>query len=157
MPKGQGALEYLMTYGWALLVIVVVGAALFALGVLNPSTYVQKSCRGFSFFSYQDQQLTAGQLRLQVLNGAQSTQLNSVSVSGDSTALGSIGNLTVTNSAGQTVTTIGSGERITIVGDGDPTSKGTSDAYTYQFTINYNVTGGISGQTDVATCSGRVQ
>ena len=35
--KGQeGIGEYLATYGWAILVIVVVGLALFALGVLNP-------------------------------------------------------------------------------------------------------------------------
>jgi hypothetical protein len=33
--KGQSALEYLMTYGWALVVIVIVIAALFAFGVFN--------------------------------------------------------------------------------------------------------------------------
>lgn len=37
--KGQGAMDYLMTYGWALLIIVVVGVALYTLGVLNPETY----------------------------------------------------------------------------------------------------------------------
>jgi uncharacterized protein (UPF0333 family) len=35
--KAQSALEYLMTYGWAILIIVIVGAALYALGVFNPS------------------------------------------------------------------------------------------------------------------------
>ncbi len=39
MPKGQGALEYLMTYGWALIIIVIVGTALYVLGPLNPETY----------------------------------------------------------------------------------------------------------------------
>jgi len=37
--EDRNASEYLMTYGWALLVIIIVGAALFALGVLNPATY----------------------------------------------------------------------------------------------------------------------
>lgn len=37
--KGQSRMQYLKTYGWALMVIVVIGAALFALGVLNPDTY----------------------------------------------------------------------------------------------------------------------
>lgn len=37
--RGESALELLMTYGWALLIIVVVGASLYALGVLNPATY----------------------------------------------------------------------------------------------------------------------
>lgn len=34
--KGQGAMEYLMTYGWAILIVVIVGVALAALGVFNP-------------------------------------------------------------------------------------------------------------------------
>ena len=36
MKKGQTAMEYLMTYGWAILIIMVVLAVLFYLGVLNP-------------------------------------------------------------------------------------------------------------------------
>ena len=40
--KGQSALEYLMTYGWALVVIVIVIAALFAFGVFStPQTCSQ--------------------------------------------------------------------------------------------------------------------
>ena len=34
--RGQAAMEYLMTYGWAILIIVVVLAALFIMGVFNP-------------------------------------------------------------------------------------------------------------------------
>ncbi|VVB74476.1 Concanavalin A-like lectin/glucanases superfamily protein [Candidatus Tiddalikarchaeum anstoanum] len=37
MQKAQAALEYLMVFGWAVLIIIVVGAALYALGVFNPS------------------------------------------------------------------------------------------------------------------------
>jgi hypothetical protein len=146
-----------MTYGWALLVIVVVGAALFALGVLNPSTYVQKSCRGFSFFTYQDQQLTSTDFTMQILNGAQNTVITNIALMGDNTANGDLGAITVTNAAGTTITNVGSGEKVTISGAADPTTKNAGDAYTYTVTITYNVTGGISGNTDVATCSGRVQ
>ncbi|MEW6329420.1 MAG: hypothetical protein AB1468_04845 [Candidatus Micrarchaeota archaeon] len=35
--KGQSAMEYLMTYGWAILIIVVVLAALFYMGVFTPA------------------------------------------------------------------------------------------------------------------------
>jgi len=35
MKKGQAALEYLMTYGWAILVVIVVVAALYAMGVFR--------------------------------------------------------------------------------------------------------------------------
>ncbi len=44
--KGQSALEYLMTYGWALVVIVIVVAALVFL--INPSQVGAESCTGFS-------------------------------------------------------------------------------------------------------------
>mgnify|MGYP001450394469 CR=1 FL=1 len=43
--KGQSALEYLMTYGWALIVIVIVIAALVFL--INPSQIGTEGCTGF--------------------------------------------------------------------------------------------------------------
>ncbi|MFH1447961.1 MAG: hypothetical protein ABIG39_03800 [Candidatus Micrarchaeota archaeon] len=46
MKKGQGAFEYMMSYGWAVLVIVVLAVVLWNLGVFNPSTATQAS--GFS-------------------------------------------------------------------------------------------------------------
>jgi len=42
--RGQAAMEYLMTYGWALLIIVIVFAALLYMGVLNPQARMQESC-----------------------------------------------------------------------------------------------------------------
>ena len=45
--KGQTAMEYLMTYGWAILIIIIVAAALFALGVFNPGTFTQSTAVGF--------------------------------------------------------------------------------------------------------------
>ena len=47
MKKGQTAMEYLMTYGWAILIIIIVAAALFALGVFNPGTFTQSTATGF--------------------------------------------------------------------------------------------------------------
>jgi len=44
MRKGQTAMEYLMTYGWAILIIMVVLAVLFYLGVLNPSGMTPTQC-----------------------------------------------------------------------------------------------------------------
>ena len=155
--KGQGALEYLMTYGWALLVIVVVGAALFALGVLNPTTYTQKSCRGFNFFQYQDQQLTPTKLTMQILNGAQPATITNVTVTGDSTAGSDLGAVTVKNDQGTTITAISQGQKITVSGTNAPTTKQSGDPYTYTISIKYDVTSGIAGNIDQATCSGRVQ
>lgn len=33
--KGQGAMEYLMTYGWAILVVMIVGIVMWQLGIFN--------------------------------------------------------------------------------------------------------------------------
>jgi uncharacterized protein (UPF0333 family) len=33
--KGQGAMEYLMTYGWAILVVIIVGIVLWQSGVFG--------------------------------------------------------------------------------------------------------------------------
>ncbi len=37
--KGQAAWEFLMTYGWAVIIVVVVVAALFAMNIFNPSAF----------------------------------------------------------------------------------------------------------------------
>ena len=42
--KLQSAMEYLMTYGWAILVIAIVLVALYALGVFNGTAFLQPSC-----------------------------------------------------------------------------------------------------------------
>jgi len=44
--KAQSAMEYLMTYGWAILIISVVLAALFQLGVFNPMAFAPKAPPG---------------------------------------------------------------------------------------------------------------
>ena len=55
MLKIQSAMEYLTTYGWALLIMAVVLAAMFALGVFNPGQFAGQECllpAGFSCLSY---------------------------------------------------------------------------------------------------------
>jgi len=38
MKKAQAAMEYLMTYGWAIIIVIIVAAALYAMGLFNPGT-----------------------------------------------------------------------------------------------------------------------
>jgi len=47
--KGQSAMEYLMTYGWAILIILIAVGALFYLGVFSPS--VPNTCMFSAPFS----------------------------------------------------------------------------------------------------------
>ena len=42
--RGQAALEYVMTYGWAILALVIVLAALISTGVFSPSYLVSEEC-----------------------------------------------------------------------------------------------------------------
>lgn len=42
--KGQAAMEYLMTYGWAIVALVIVIAALMATGAFNPSYLIAEEC-----------------------------------------------------------------------------------------------------------------
>jgi hypothetical protein len=42
--KAQSAMEYLMTYGWAILVLAIVLASLFAINVFNPNTFAPNFC-----------------------------------------------------------------------------------------------------------------
>jgi hypothetical protein len=51
MAKGQSAMEYLITYGWAIMIIAVALSAIYALGFLNPSVFASQQCllqAGFS-------------------------------------------------------------------------------------------------------------
>ncbi|MBW2985952.1 hypothetical protein KY333_01145 [Candidatus Woesearchaeota archaeon] len=44
MEKGQAAIEFMLTYGWILLVVVVAMGALLYFGFLSPETFNQKQC-----------------------------------------------------------------------------------------------------------------
>ena len=133
-----------MTYGWALLVIVVVGAALFALGVLNPSTYTQKRCQGFQYFTYQDHKLNTSTFVFDAVNGPRQMTPTALTVNGVAAT-----NL-IPNPASPT-----GGARYTYEGNvaGLPAS-GTS--YQYTVRITYNIVGGIAGNVDQGTCTGTV-
>lgn len=138
-------MEYLMTYGWALLVIVVAGAALFALGVLNPSTYAQKRCQGFQYFTYQDHQLSTSTFQINLINGPQT-------ISGvDSIMVGTSTDATVT----LTPATVPGGTQFTASADISGLAA-QNQTYSYDVTITYDVSGGIQNRVDRGTCTGLV-
>jgi len=45
--RGQGAMEYLMTYGWAILVVMVVGIVMWQLGIFNLGGVTSTTSTGF--------------------------------------------------------------------------------------------------------------
>lgn len=48
LRKGQGAMEYLMTYGWAILVVMIVGVTLWGLGIFGGGPGAVNTASGFS-------------------------------------------------------------------------------------------------------------
>ena len=64
---GQAAMEFIMTYGWAMLVLLAMIGALAYFGVLNPNKYIPDKCLFPSGFQCSDYQATtnSGKLRLQ--------------------------------------------------------------------------------------------
>jgi hypothetical protein len=101
MKKAQSAMEYLMTYGWAILIVIIVAAALFALGVFNPATYTQSTATGFTGFQIPSggwQFTSGGVLTLQLKNMA-GANINITSI--QATYAGTVGtNATASNAIG---------------------------------------------------------
>lgn len=86
--RGQGALEYLMTYAWAILIIVIIGGALYSLGIFNPTTWLAGSKRatGFSNIEVRDWALKSDGLTIVLGNKAGKalvvTAINAVRIDG---------------------------------------------------------------------------
>jgi hypothetical protein len=82
MKKAQTALEYLMTYGWAILIVIIVGAALYSLGVFSPGTWTGKRTTGFAQFQMVDFKFTTGGNLTMIIGNrlGKTVQLNKVVV-----------------------------------------------------------------------------
>jgi hypothetical protein len=70
--KGQAALEFLMTYGWAILLLVLVTGFLVFSGILNPSNFIAEQCSfgnnfGCNFFMVNQDGAT--QITIEIFNG----------------------------------------------------------------------------------------
>ncbi|MFT4326449.1 MAG: hypothetical protein ACMXYK_03020 [Candidatus Woesearchaeota archaeon] len=62
--KGQAALEFLMTYGWAFLVILVMIGALVYFGVLNTDRFIPDRCVVSPGFSCEEFQISSDRIRV---------------------------------------------------------------------------------------------
>lgn len=79
--KGQGAMEYLMTYGWAILVVIIVGIVLWQSGVFGTSA---GGVSGFNKVRIEDYAYSSGALNISFENAAgQTMKTVTVSYSGD--------------------------------------------------------------------------
>jgi len=69
--KSQAAMEFLMTYGWAILVVLIVIGALAYFGVLNPQRLLPERCTFPTGISCRDHIASASgeNITLEILNG----------------------------------------------------------------------------------------
>jgi len=87
--SGQAALEYLMTYGWAVLVVLVVIGALSYFGVLNPATLLPEKCTLQISVNCVDHLIETSSITLILQNGAGRDMLiRDISASSDSLGAG---------------------------------------------------------------------
>ncbi|MEM0149283.1 MAG: hypothetical protein QXW10_00080 [Candidatus Micrarchaeaceae archaeon] len=71
--KAQSAMEYLMTYGWAILIISIALSALYMMGLFSPSSYISSTCIFPADFScLQDFMASNGTLSINVEQATES-------------------------------------------------------------------------------------
>jgi hypothetical protein len=131
MKKLQAAMEYLMTYGWAILIIALALGVLYSLGVLNPSRLKPVMCMLPAPFSCQIQSFSSstGALSITLSQGSgQTITLNGIACV-DNARLTGTGGLPVYGdftTSGIKGTTIASGSTATLSGIKCVTSTGSS-------------------------------
>jgi len=135
--KGQSAIEYLMTYGWMLLVVAIVGGAIFAT--------VQGQCTtSTSGFSTADVRIadfgvnTDGDMSFDLRNGAADPiEVNNIEVGGVNDSEFANTNIPVGDSG-----------VFTVEGTNAESVDGCND---FDVTIEYNITDGIDNQQATGT------
>ncbi|RJQ15915.1 hypothetical protein C4573_07225 [Candidatus Woesearchaeota archaeon] len=76
--KGQAAMEFLMTYGWAILVVLAAIGALAYFGVLSPDRFLPSKCTVAGGFSCIEYKVTATEVQMNIQNnlGVDATSVN---------------------------------------------------------------------------------
>jgi len=101
--RAQAALEFLMTYGWAILVVLVVIGALAYFGILNPSILLPEKCTLQMGMYCKDHRIDAanGRINLKLENGmGKDLIITNITITGDvlpgscATGIGTFTNVT---------------------------------------------------------------
>jgi hypothetical protein len=66
--KSQYSIEFLVTYGWALLIIGIVIGAIYTFGWFNPSTFLPQKCTFYGQVGCKDFSLTETEFNLSLVN-----------------------------------------------------------------------------------------
>src|SRR3989344_2961537 len=85
--KAQAALEFLTTYGWAFLVILIMIGTLAYFGILSPSKLLPNRCNFGSEFQCLDYQIGSSAFKIRMKNNVgEPIDVSSITLSAESTA-----------------------------------------------------------------------
>jgi hypothetical protein len=143
--KAQSAMEYLMTYGWAILIIAVVLGALFSLGVFSGSSLLGTSCIATPGYLCQNPVLSpTGTLTLTIGQSTGVTEYNAIFfVSPQSSGLNSVGFPKTFSIGSPSGNNLASGQTISLSFPGvvsNPSAVGTP--FSGYIWLNYSSTSG---------------
>ncbi|QQR92825.1 MAG: hypothetical protein IPJ89_01105 [Candidatus Iainarchaeum archaeon] len=147
--RGQSALEYLMTYGWALVVIVIAVAALVIL--INPSNIQGDTCDSkLGPFVITQSNISADSAQLVLVNqtgqGVSAMDFNVTGTHGGANAYtsGAVTESPTSMTAGETAT-------FTV----DPANDLNAGTYNLTYSLTYSA-GNLTGLTATAQCRGTI-
>jgi hypothetical protein len=161
--KGQGAMEYLMTYGWAILVVMIVGVVLWQLGVFGGAGGNVNRATGFTVIKPFDRsiQATATSLNATFTNaGGTPISIGAMGISGATCTASMLGGVDTT-----TLDLTASPPVVLPVAGGDTVkfdcattlTKGNSFAVSMNFTYTESVAGTTLTRTDAGRLTGTVE
>ncbi len=148
MRKAQAALEFLTTYGWAFIVILVMIGALAYFGVLNPSKVTPSRCIVEAGITCSDFQIHTTSANITLTNGkGEGMTINGVTLQSD-----------VATVTGCTYpASIGDGGQININCVINPALTSIGDKIKMNFNVSYKMAKGIYNQTFSGSIYGQVQ
>ncbi len=152
--KGQGAMEYLMTYGWAILVVLVIGVALWYMGVFSAGPGGIQRASGFSKMKVADPTIQysslSKNLTFTVVNGAgTAVEGFNVTISGGDHGCNTIANISTS--------VLREGETARVTFGACTKTRGT--AYLAYINITYiqSVMGSVMNRQDSGSISGTAE
>ena len=146
--KGQSALEYMMTYGWAILVIVIVAAVLYSLGIFSPASSVGTGSTGFAPFTASASNCTTSGLEIAFTVGGTPGGAPVAITGGSITSATGLTPESYTTATPSGSVNSGSVIKVLFGGDACPTS---GVHYSASVSITYTYTNNLGQQTGTAT------
>ncbi len=148
MKKAQASLDFLMTYGWALLLIVLVVGALFALGVFDIGSFLGSKASGFSQLSVVGWRVTEAGAFTAMFENHAGAQINVTNVTATygTESVNYATSFALANGAKSSTTAVGT----------FGTTGSTGDSYSITLEITYLDTSTGFEYLDSGTLTGRV-